>query len=147
MYIYNLCNMGHIHLSVIRKAYRDTYTIGKMYINGEYFCDTLEDKVRVMNSINDKIKGETAIPAGTYKITLEMSPRFKRKLPLLHDVPYFSGILIHRGNTAKDTHGCILVGENKVKGQVINSTKAEVALMDILTNAVSKGDTIDIEVK
>lgn len=139
--------MGHIHLSVIRKAYRDTYTIGKMYINGEYFCDTLEDKVRVMNSINDKIKGETAIPAGTYKITLEMSPRFKRKLPLLHDVPYFSGILIHRGNTAKDTQGCILVGENKVKGQVINSTKAEVALMDILTNAVSKGDTIDIEVK
>ena len=139
--------MGHIHLSVIRKAYRDTYTIGKMYINGEYFCDTLEDKVRVMNSINDKIKGETAIPAGTYKITLEMSPRFKRKLPLLHDVPYFSGLLIHRGNTAKDTHGCILVGENKVKGQVINSTKAEVALMDILTNAVSKGDTIDIEVK
>ena len=139
--------MGHIHLSVIRKAYRDTYTIGKMYINGEYFCDTLEDKVRVMNSINDKIKGETASPAGTYKITLEMSPRFKRKLPLLHDVPYFSGILIHRGNTAKDTHGCILVGENKVKGQVINSTKAEVALMDILTNAVSKGDTIDIEVK
>ena len=139
--------MGHIHLSVIRKAYRDTYTIGKMYINGEYFCDTLEDKVRVMNSINDKIKGETAIPAGTYKITLEMSPRFNRKLPLLHDFPYFSGILIHRGNTAKDTHGCILVGENKVKGQVINSTKAEVALMDILTKAVSKGDTIDIEVK
>lgn len=139
--------MGHIHLSVIRKAYRDTYTIGKMYINGEYFCDTLEDKVRVMNSINDKIKGETAIPTGTYKITLEMSPRFKRKLPLLHDVPYFSGILIHRGNTAKDTHGCILVGENKVKGQVINSTKAEIALMDILTKAVSKGDTIDIEVK
>lgn len=139
--------MGHIHLSVIRKAYRDTYTIGKMYINGEYFCDTLEDKVRTLNSINDKIKGETAIPAGTYKITLEMSPRFKRKLPLLHDVPYFSGILIHRGNTAKDTHGCILVGENKVKGQVINSTKAEVALMDILTKAVSKGDTIDIEVK
>lgn len=139
--------MGHIHLSVIRKAYRDTYTIGKMYINGEYFCDTLEDKVRVMNSINDKIKGETAIPAGTYKITLEMSPRFKRKLPLLHDVPYFSGILIHRGNTAKDTHGCILVGENKVKGQVINSTKAEIALMDILTKAVNKGDTIDIEVK
>ena len=139
--------MGHIHLSVIRKAYRDTYTIGKMYINGEYFCDTLEDKVRVMNSINDKIKGETAIPAGAYKITLEMSPRFKRKLPLLHDVPYFSGILIHRGNTAKDTHGCILVGENKVKGQVINSTKAEVALMDILPKAVSKGDTIDIEVK
>ena len=139
--------MGHIHFSVIRKAYRDTYTIGKMYINGEYFCDTLEDKVRVMNSINDKIKGETAIPAGTYKITLEMSPRFKRKLPLLHDVPYFSGILIHRGNTAKDTHGCILVGENKVKGQVINSTKAEVALMDILTKAVSNGDTIDIAVK
>lgn len=139
--------MGHIHLSVIRKAYRDTYTIGKMYINGEYFCDTLEDKVRTLNSINDKIKGETAIPAGIYKITLEMSPRFKRKLPLLHNVPYFSGILIHRGNTAKDTHGCILVGENKVKGQVINSTKAEVALMDILTKAVSKGDTIDIEVK
>lgn len=109
------------------------YTIGKMYIDGKYFCDTLEDPVRVLKSAKDKVYGDTAIPAGTYKIILGMSPRFKRILPRLQNVPYFEGVLIHRGNTAKDTHGCILVGENKVKGKVINSTPYETALVKMLT--------------
>ena len=119
-------------LKVKRRFKGETYTIGSLFVNDKYFCDTLEDKVRVLNSIKDKIPGETAIPSGTYKVCIEYSPRFKRKLPRLKDVPYFTGVLIHRGNTEEDTHGCILVGENKVKGKVINSTKYELALMELL---------------
>ena len=117
----------------------DTYTIGKLYVNGDYFCDTLEDTVRDMNKdgdLNDKgegkVYGKTAIPYGTYKVVLNKSPKFKRILPRLLDVPHFSGILIHRGNRAKDTHGCILVGKNTIKGMVTSSTYYENKLVDLL---------------
>lgn len=106
------------------------YTIGKLYIDGEYFCDTLEDTVR-----DEKIPGETAIPCGIYDVVVNMSNKFKRKLPLLLNVPNFTGIRIHRGNTAKDTEGCILVGENREKGKVLNSTKYELELVRILKDA------------
>ena len=122
-----------------RIALKDNYTIGKLYIDDKYFCDTLEDAVRDV-----KIKHQTAIPKGIYKITLTASPRFKRILPRLHDVPEFTGVLIHRGNTIDDTSGCILVGENKKKGMVLNSTKCEVELVTILTKSNSKNITIEI---
>jgi hypothetical protein len=70
----------------------------------------------------------------------------KRDLPRLVNVPNYEGILIHRGNTADDTSGCILVGENKVKGKVINSTKYEIRLVEILKQAISAGDSITIEI-
>lgn len=114
------------------------YTIGKLYIDGEYFCDTLEDTVR-----DKKIPNKTAIPAGTYKVIVNTSPRFKRLLPRLLDVPGFEGILIHRGNTPEDTSGCILVGENKVKGKVINSTPYEIKLVELLKD--EQDITITIE--
>lgn len=122
-----------------RIALKDNYTIGKLYIDDKYFCDTLEDAVRDV-----KIKHQTAIPKGIYKVTLTASPRFKRILPRLHDVPEFTGVLIHRGNTIDDTSGCILVGENKKKGMVLNSTKYEVELVTILTKSNSKNITIEI---
>lgn len=121
-----------IQLRLKRIAYRDTYTVGKLYIDGMYFCDTIEDKVRELNSIKDKVYAETAIPKGTYKVILNVSPKFKRLLPRLLDVPYFDGILLHRGNKAKDSAGCILVGENKEVGKVLNSTKYEIKLVEIL---------------
>ena len=111
----------------------ETYTIGKLYIDGEYFCDAIEDAVRVLPvtcpntprgivcSCKEKVYARTAIPSGTYKITMEQSPRFKRKLPYLHNVPHFIGILIHSGNTADHSEGCLIVGKNKVKGQVLES--------------------------
>ncbi len=80
----------------------------------------MEDKVRDLTK-EKKVPGKTAIPAGTYKVALTYSARFKRMLPLLLDVPYFTGIRIHAGNTHEDTEGCLLLGENKVKGKVINS--------------------------
>ena len=122
-----------------RIALRDNYTIGKLYINDKYFCDTLEDAVRDV-----KIKHQTAIPKGIYKVVLTASPRFKRILPRLLNVPEFTGVLIHRGNTIDDTSGCILVGENKKKGMVLNSTEYEVELVKILTESNSKNITIEI---
>ena len=125
-----------------RIAFNSEYTIGKLFINGKFFSHTLEDTVR-----EKKIKGKTAIPVGTYEVIVNRSPRFKRDLPRLLDVPNFEGILIHRGNTKDDTEGCILVGENKIKGQVINSTKYEIELTKILKSAQNAGESIIITIK
>lgn len=117
-----------------RIALRDTYTIGKLYIDGRLICDTLEDKVRDLSK-EKKVYGETAIPYGTYKVSWTYSPKFKKCMPLLENVPNFSGIRIHSGNTAKDSLGCILVGENKQKGMVLNSR----ATVDKLYPIIKKG--------
>lgn len=100
------------------------YTEGKLYINGVYYCDTLEDPNRDLNKSGvfdngeQKVYGNTCIPYGTYKVILNESPRFKRVLPRLLNVPSFEGILIHAGNTVKDTSGCILVGNKGLSGQL-----------------------------
>lgn len=137
------------------------YTIGRLYIDGKYFCDTLEDVDRgllqsmSLEEINSlKVYGETAIPRGTYKITLEVqSPKYKNRnqyrfckgyLPRLLNVIGYDGILIHIGNYIKDTYGCILVGENKVKGQVINSTATFKRLYNIL---ITSKDDLEIEIE
>ena len=120
-----------IKLLVKREFFAETYTIGKLYVDGVYFCDTLENPVRPEGI---KIPNETAIPYGTYEVIVNFSPKFKRILPRLLNVPMFDGILIHRGNSVKDTSGCILVGENKVKGMVLNSTPYEEKLVELLKN-------------
>lgn len=132
-------------LKVKRRFLKSGYTIGRMEVDGNYFCDTLEDRVRDL-SREKKIPGETAIPAGIYDVVVNISPRFKRKLPRLLNVPGFEGILIHRGNTPEDTAGCILVGENKVKGRVINSTPYELRLTEMIERAQSAGESITIEI-
>lgn len=141
-----------MELLLKRIALKDTYTIGKLFLNGKYFCDTLEDPNRDKNKNGQfdngeaKVHGDTAIPYGKYEVILNVSPKFKRLLPRLVNVPSFDGILIHRGNTPKDTHGCILVGENKVVGQVINSTKYEEELVRILSS-LPKGEKIKITIE
>ena len=129
-----------------RIAKRDTYTIGQLYINGQYWCDTLEDRVRDLSK-ERKVAGETAIPAGTYDVVVNISPKFKRLLPRLLSVPHFEGVLIHRGNTAADSAGCILVGENKAKGKVLNSTIWEHRITEYLLDAQNKGEDIKITVE
>lgn len=124
--------MDNVFNLTLKRVYpTDDYTIGELYIEGEYFCDTLEDTVR-----EKKIAGKTAIPYGKYEVIVNRSPRFKRELPLLLDVPNFTGIRIHRGNDAEDTSGCILVGENKVKGKVINSTQYELEITKLIKEAI-----------
>lgn len=129
-----------------RIAKRDTYTIGQLYIDGQYWCDTLEDRVRDLSK-ERKVAGETAIPAGTYDVVVNISPKFKRLLPRLLSVPHFEGVLIHRGNTAADSAGCILVGENKAKGKVLNSTIWEHRITEYLLDAKNKGEDIKITVE
>ncbi|WP_071145903.1 DUF5675 family protein [Bacteroides ihuae] len=131
-----------------RIARKSGYTIGKLFVDGEYFCDTLEDTDRLDEGMSlDEIKklkqpGQTAIPEGSYKVIVNVSPKFKRLLPRLQNVPGFEGVLIHRGNTAKDTAGCILVGENKRVGMVLNSTYYEERLVELLKH----DDNISIEI-
>lgn len=143
-----------MHILVRRIAKRDTYTIGKMYIGTKYFCDTLEDTDRGLTQVSSvssihkiKVPSKTAIPTGTYKVVVNKSPKFGRMLPRLLNVPGFDGILIHRGNTDKDTSGCILVGENKVVGKVINSTPYETKLVALLSKVQSSGEDIDITIQ
>ena len=141
-----------MRLKLQRRFLGETYTIGSLFVNGVYFCDTIEDKVRDINKNGrfdgdeKKVMHETAIPYGVYPIVVNRSPRFGRNLPRLLDVPHFEGILIHRGNTEKDSSGCIIVGENKIKGRVINSTPYETKIVEILTAAQNKGEAASIEI-
>lgn len=132
-------------LELRRIAMRTDYTIGRLYIDGQYRCDTLEDPVRDL-AREPKVPGNTAIPKGTYDVVVNISPKFRRMLPRLLRVPRFDGILIHRGNTAADTAGCILVGENRIKGQVVNSTVWEQRITDELLRAQTAGEDITITV-
>ena len=139
-------------LKLNRIALRQTYTIGKLYIDGKYFCDTLEDKVRDTNKSGkfdngeEKIKGKTAIPYGTYEIKWTYSPRFKKYTPQLMNVPSFEGIRIHSGNSSTDTEGCLLLGENKKVGMVLNSRATINKFYPLIKKACSKGK-VTIEIK
>lgn len=117
-----------MEIEVKRIAKKSTYTIGKLYIDGKYICDTLEDTDRGICQTMDlrqiahiKIKGKTAIPAGRYEVVVTYSPKFRMNLPILKNVPGYEGVRIHAGNTASDTEGCILCGKNDKIGQVTNS--------------------------
>ena len=140
-----------MEITLKRVALRDTYTIGKLYIDGSYFCDTLEDKVRDLNKdgVFDngevKIKGKTAIPYGTYEVVWSYSPRFGKFTPRLLNVNSFDGVLIHSGNTAEDTEGCIIVGQNKEVGKVLNSRETVNKLYPIIEDACKK-EKVELEV-
>lgn len=142
-----------------RIAKKPTYTIGKLYIDGVYFADTIEDRDRGLNqsmSLDEikskKVYGETAIPTGTYEISMNIvSPKFKDRswakpyggrVPRLLNVPGYEGILIHPFNTAEESRGCVAVGENKVVGKVINST----AYYNKLVAKLDKADKIEITI-
>ncbi len=112
-----------MEMTLKRIAKKEDYTIGKIYVNEEYLCDTLEPTYRNLTADHPerKVQGKTAIPEGRYPVVITRSPKFREWLPLLLNVPHFTGVRIHAGNTAKDTEGCILVGENKQVGKVLNS--------------------------
>ena len=142
-----------MELRLERKYRNNNYCIDKLYINGKYFSDVLEDPDRGLTdtmSLEEikkvKIKGNTCIPYGTYNITITYSPRFKKNLPLLNNVKGFDGIRIHSGNTPQDTEGCLLPGFNKVKGQVIDSRVTTDKLIAQIQQALNKGEKVTITI-
>lgn len=138
----------------VKRLYRKpAYTVGKMYVDGAYVCDTLEDADRGLSSAmpadeiaRRKVYGKTAIPTGEYEVTLAVtSPKFGQmpfykevcggKLPRFIGVPGFIGVLIHAGRTANNTDGCVLVGYNRVVGQLLEGKEAFRKLWDIVKEA------------
>lgn len=153
-------------LLVERKWKKDGYTIGKLYVDGAFFSNTLEDKDRGLTSTmplaeiqRKKVKGATAIPTGTYKVSINIvSPRYSKqewyikncngaRVPRLMNVPGFDGILIHTGNKASDTDGCLLVGKNDAVGMVTKSKEYLQQLYGKLYRAHKKGEEITITIK
>ena len=116
-----------MELILKRIAKKKSYTIGKLYVDGETFCDTLEPTWRDYAHGAYKVKGCSAIPEGRYAVVISWSPKFKEWLPLLLGGPDFNkkwqGIRIHAGNTSCDTEGCILLGENREPGKVLDSRR------------------------
>ena len=106
-------------IEVKRFEFKDTHTVGKMYVDGVYECYTLEDTVRN----GTKVIGKTAIPIGTYKLIIDASTRFKQDMPHILDVPDFTGVRIHAGNTSADTDGCILLGSTWAGKDFIGNSK------------------------
>ena len=129
-----------MELKLIRKTFTDNSTIGELAVNGVFECFTLEDKVRPV-----KIKGETAIPAGTYEVAVTFSNKFQKFLPLLMNVPNFDGIRIHTGNTPADTLGCILVGQGKGADSISSSRLAFAPLFEKI-QAVIRTEKVFIEI-
>jgi hypothetical protein len=152
-----------MELILERIAKRKTYTIGRLYIRQQvmdeylpgtedkYFCDTLEPTWRDYEHGAYKVKGRSAIPEGRYAVVISWSPKFKQSLPILLGGPEFNkqwqGIRIHAGNTAKDTEGCILVGKNKLVGQVVDSRIWLHRLKQKIVEAKGRGEAVWITVK
>lgn len=132
-----------MNIDVKRDARVGASTLGKLYIDGIYQCETLEDVVRAPGV---KIHGQTAIPAGEYQVLVTMSQRFKRLLPLLLDVPGFEGVRIHPGNTDADTEGCILVGRGRERNIVTDSRAAFGPLMNAIEGARRAHEPVTIRI-
>ena len=137
-----------MNLTLNRYRFSEKATIGKLVVDDTFFCYTLEDKDRFLETNPEgKVYGETAIPRGKYQIVIDFSNRFKRELPRLLLVPGFEGIRIHPGNTDKDTHGCILVGPSIVNDDFIGNSRAAFNhLFDVMDDAYNRGEEIWIEV-
>jgi hypothetical protein len=132
-------------LRVERLWKKPAYTVGRLFVDGKFFCNTLEDTVRDLSN-EKKVYGKTAIPYGEYKVIYNWSPKFGRNLPRLLNVPAFEGILIHPGNTADDSAGCILVGRNTEVGRLTESRYTSDKLNVLIEDAQRGGESITIEI-
>ena len=132
-----------MQLTLIRRPSTDAGTLGQLAIDGTHECFTFEDVVRPEGV---KVPGKTAIPAGRYRVIIDLSRRFGRLMPLLLDVPGFTGIRIHTGNTQEHTEGCILVGRGFLPDRVTQSQLAYDALFPKLQAALAGGSDVWIDV-
>ena len=132
-----------MRITLLRVELAATYTIGELSIDGAPECFTLEDCVRPPGV---KIYGQTAIPAGSYRVIRSYSNRFGKVLPEVLEVPGFAGIRIHAGNTSKDTEGCILVGRTRAPGAVLESRVAMRRLDGRIKAALDAGERVTLEI-
>ena len=139
--------MNILEFLVVRDTFNDHDTLGKMYVGGMYFGETLEDCDRELEKGGIKVQNETAIGRGTYPLTATLSNRFGRLMPLVEDVPQFDGVRIHGGNTDKDTHGCILLGRVRGDNQILNCAERNTTLLKLITDAEARGTQCKLTVK
>lgn len=130
-----------------RDFFNEKCTLGKLYVDGKFECHTLEDFDRKVESGGVKISGKTAIPRGRYQVIISYSNRFKKTLPLIVNVPQFSGVRIHSGNFASETDGCVLVGNKRGDSCVSGSRIAMDRLMNIIELAEEEGEEIWIKIQ
>ena len=117
--------------------------MGLLFIDGVYFCDTIEDKYRGQDLKKTKVMHETCIPYGVYDVKITYSPKYKKDMPQIMDVPYFTGVRIHSGNKASDSSGCVICGIKSKNGEVLESRKTYNALLKRLGTA----NNIKIDIK
>jgi len=133
-----------MHIKLVRKMGNSQFTEGRMYINGEFECFTVEDAIRAV-----KIQNKTAIPKGTYNVIMTMSTRFKKMMPLLENVPNFTGVRIHAGNSSKDTEGCIIVGalNDSMDDDFVGASKVAVSrLYPKIADALAVKEKVTLEI-
>lgn len=138
-----------LHFTLERRWRKTAYTIGRLYKNGEFLCNTVEDPDRGLHSnmaaaqiAKIKVPDQTAIPTGSYKVQLSESPKFKRVLPEVLNVPGYFGIRIHKGATADHSSGCIIPGDNTATGRVTNSEKYEKLIVAAIAAAEAKKEDV-----
>lgn len=135
-------------LKLLRTKLTDDYTTGQLYINDEFFCFTLEDKVREEDGVaveKWKVEHQTAIPRGIYDVSLDLSPKFGPDTIFVHKVPGFTGVRVHSGNTHEHTSGCIIVGYRVVNGVIVPGT-TKPALRDLKRNIRLAKDAVTLQV-
>ena len=133
-------------LRMIRDTFTEKSTIGKLYVNGVYSSETLEDKDRQIESGGIKRDKETCIPRGTYEVIIDFSKRFQQRMPLLLNVPQFTGIRIHILNRDHETEGCIGVGKGRGVDFITDSRDAYDALFSNIDAALLAGEKVEIEI-
>lgn len=137
-------------IEVKRKTFTNLSTVGEMWVDGEFECYTLEDEMREIEGVpvtQWKVQDKTAIPVGTYDVIIDHSARFQRLMPHVLDVPGFTGIRIHSGNTDKDTDGCILLGQEKTSDFIGHSKLAFDSFFLQLQDALARGETATLTVR
>ena len=138
-----------MEIKVIRTILTNEYTVGKLYIDGEFVCDVIEDRYRKIEKKEDKVYGLTAIPCGRYPVVLDFSPKYSKLMPHILDVPFFEGIRIHSGNSDEDSLGCVIVGDyvpGVAGGWVSNSKIAYGKVFAKIKQASDKGERIFITI-
>ena len=136
-----------MNIDIIRDLAERDRTFGKMFVDGKYFGETLEDTDRLLEADGEKIDGRTAIPRGRYKVSVTFSQRFQKPMPYVHDVPGFDGVRIHGGNTEADTCGCPLLGNIRTASGIAQCAGVNERLMNLLDACEDRGEDVWLTVK